>query len=463
MKLAPLSIRVRIQLWHGLLLTCVLAGLSVAAWKLRWNSEVRRMDRDVAEIISLMGNSLRRLGPPRERRMREGMEPSPRKFEMSAEVVSRVRASGGYFVLWARNGERVSVAEEVPDSLLMPKISSAPNSVTSEWSGSEMRVGYLFTPPGECLYVAISTTVERAEMARFGWWLFALSGAVLGTGLWVDSRIVRRAIQPVERIIDAAENISQGDLSTRILSPSSSAELDRLVHVLNKTFANLDEAFAQQARFSADVAHELRTPVSVLIAESQIALERDRSAEDYQETINACLRSSRRMAGLIESLLDLAQISSSEATTRTQCDIALLAREELHALRSLAAAQGIELRENLQHAPCIANAAQIAQVVFNLIHNAIQHNQPAGWVLVETAMHEGKAILRVTNTGSGIPAADFPHIFDRFYRVDPSRNRKTGGVGLGLAICKAIANAHRAELTVESGAGETTVFLMSMK
>ena len=274
----------------------------------------------------------------------------------------------------------------------------------------------------------------------------------------MDAWIVRKAIQPAEEIISAAERITQGDLSTRIPSGRASPELDRLTGVLNQTFASLDRAFTQQSRFSADVAHELRTPVTVLIAESQVALERERSAEDYRETISACLRSAHRMGGLIESLLELAQVASADATTRTPCDLAQCVREVIDGLRSTAEAQGVEIRLSLEPALCVASFDQISQVAANLTINAIQHNHPGGHVTIETCVRDDKATLRVANTGPGIPPADLPHVFERFYRVDASRSRKTGGVGLGLAICKAIADSHGAHLTAETTPEGLTVF-----
>jgi heavy metal sensor kinase len=296
---------------------------------------------------------------------------------------------------------------------------------------------------------------ELRSASQRGWWLLALGAGVLGIALLVDAWILRRAIRPVEEIISAAERISRGKLSTRIETKANSAELARLTKVLNETFASLDRSFTQQARFSADVAHELRTPVSVLIAEAQSALERERDGETYRETISTTLRSAKRMGGLIESLLDLAQIESGADLSRAKCDLAVLSAEALESLRSTAEAQNVTLETKLEKASCEANAGQITQIIANLLINAIQHNERGGQVRLETGVEGERACLKVENTGPGIPAADLPHVFERFYRADTSRSRKTGGVGLGLAISKAIADAHGAELSVESVPGCT--------
>ncbi len=453
MKLPVLSIRARIQLWHGLLLVCILGALGIAAWRLRWQDELRRVDREIDEVLSQMHDVL---GSTRQRDETRKPASAPASFAMPEALAGRVAAHGGYYVLWSRFGLVVASSEHAPASLAMPKIEPGASIITHTRGNGDVREGYLFTPPGECLFVGVSISAERAALVQFGWWLFAFGGGVLGIGMLVDAWIVRRAIQPVEDIISAAERISHGKLSTRIESDTTSAELERLTRVLNSTFASLDQAFTQQTQFSADVAHELRTPVSVLIAESQIALERERSGEDYRDTIATCLRSAQRMGGLIESLLDLAQIQSVAHAQHSPCDLAALTNEVINSLRSTAAAQGIELRCTLADAPCEGNAAQLKQVIANLINNAIQHNQRAGHAIIETSLDQNHAMLRVSNTGPGIAPEDLPHIFERFYRTDTSRSRKTGGAGLGLAISKAIADAHGASLSVESTPGVMT-------
>ncbi len=448
MKLPVLSIRSRIQLWHGLLLACILGVLGIAAWRMRWDDELARVDRDVNEVIAQMHAALGASGFG--------------SFALSAEFAAQTTSRGCYYVVWSRAGKLVTKSANAPLALELPKREAGGVIMTRWQTIGDRREGYIFTRPGECLFVGVSIAGERAAMTRFGGWLAALGIGVLGMGLLVDAWIVRRAIRPVEEIISAAERISRGNLAARIESGTMSEELERLTTVLNQTFASLDQAFTQQKRFSADVAHELRTPVSVLITESQIALERERSGEDYRETIATCLRSARRMGALIEALLGLAQIESAAGASRSPCDLAALTREVIDSLRSTAEAQGIELCAKLDAAPCEANAEQITQVIANLTINAIQHNHRGGRVVIDTALVDGTAMLRVENTGGGIAAADLPHLFQRFYRADASRNRKTGGVGLGLAISKAIADAHGAELTAESTQGERTVFRLRM-
>jgi two-component system, OmpR family, sensor kinase len=446
MKLPVLSIRARIQLWHGLLLACILCVLGIAVWRMNWNDRLKRVDQELNEVIAQMHLAIRTRGIDR--------------FILPAEVASRVRDRGCYYAVWTRHGTLVARSQNAPASLEMPTQES-PSVVMTRWQTSEARrEGYIFTRPGDCLFAGVSIQSDYVAMRELAVWLAAIGMAILGMGVLVDAWIVHRAIQPVEEIIDAAERISHGNLAARIESGAMSQELERLTTVLNHTFASLDKVFTQQKRFSADVAHELRTPVSVLITEAQIALERERSGEDYRETIATCLRSARRMAGLIEALLGLGQIESAGDAPRASCDLAALTPEVMDSLQSMAGSHDIELRAQLNAAPCEANAEQIMQVIANLLTNAIQHNHRGGHVVIETGVTDGKAMLRVENTGPGIAAEDLPYVFERFYRTDASRNRKTGGVGLGLAISKAITDAHGAELTAESAPGVRTVFVL---
>lgn len=448
------SLRTRILLWHGALLACVLAAFGFTAHKMHWDGELARLDQGLDEPLSELHRSLHRQNSP------PGQRPLvPESYELPAALAAPFAVRGIEFGVWNRAGKMLGHSAKIAETLPMPPVAGLVPFVIQRRSREGMREAFLITPPGECFLAAVSMEQEQLAASHLGWWLLTLGAGVLAIALLVDAWILRRAIRPVEEIISAAERISRGKLSTRIETRADSAELARLTKVLNETFTSLDRAFTQQARFSGDVAHELRTPLSVLIAEAQSALERERDGEAYRETISTTLRSAERMNGLIESLLDLAQIESGADLSRSTCDLAVLSAEVLESLRSMAEAQNVSLNTQLEKAPCLANAAQITQIAANLLINAIQHNERGGEVRIETGMEGQRAFLKVENTGPGIPAADLPHVFERFYRADTSRSRKTGGVGLGLAICKAIAEVNEAKLTVESEPGRTRFVL----
>jgi two-component system, OmpR family, sensor kinase len=227
---------------------------------------------------------------------------------------------------------------------------------------------------------------------------------------------------------------------------------------LNSTFARLDSAFQQQARFTADASHELRTPISVVLAQTQSALARERPSAEYREALEACSRAAQRMRQLVESLLQLARLDAEqEHTRRHPVDLAAIAEECVEFIRPMSDMRGIRITVDLQKAVCIADPQQIAQVATNLFTNAVQCNRESGEIRISTGVQSEVASLVVIDTGDGIPAEDLPWIFDRFYRVDKSRSRANGRTGLGLAICRSIVEAHHGKLTVlsEPGAGST--------
>jgi two-component system, OmpR family, sensor kinase len=461
MKWPALSLRTRILLWHGALLASVLAAFGLLAHRLHWNDRLERLDQKMEEPLSLLHRSLH------SQQIRGGLAPGPfapppQSYDLPLELEEMLNALGLHYVIWNRAGQIIDYSTEQSEDIPKPKVEGVVPFVIQHSSTASRREAFLITPPGECFLVAVSLTNELQAAGRLAWWMLAVGIGVLGAGLLVDAWILRRAIRPVEDIVSAAERISRGDLSSRIGGTADHTELGRLTSVLNRTFASLDQAFTQQSRFSADVAHELRTPVSVLMAEAQSALERERTSEEYRETISTVVRSARRMHGLIESLLDLAQIEPATHASRESCDLRHLSEEVIQSLGGMAATHGIELIARLQPAPCEVNAAQITQVIANLLINAIQHNKSGGYAQMETGTEAGVAFLRVENTGLGIAEEDLPHLFERFFRADESRNRKTGGLGLGLAICKAIADAHGASLTVHQPDAARVCFVLRM-
>jgi signal transduction histidine kinase len=265
----------------------------------------------------------------------------------------------------------------------------------------------------------------------------------------------------VEDISAAAARIATGDLSQRISIAETDSELGRLAEVLNSTFARLQTAFDQQARFTADAAHDLRTPVTVILTQTQSALARERPAEEYRETLEACQRAAQRMRRLIESLLELARLDAGqEPVRRASCDLAQIAGDCLELIRPLAEARGIRIHADLAAAPCQGDAERLAQVATNLLGNAIDYNHEGGEIRITTAEHRGTATLTVSNTGVGISADELPHVFERFRRAD--RARQGGHTGLGLAIAQAIVLIHGGRIGAVSEPGKGATFTVSI-
>ncbi len=307
-----------------------------------------------------------------------------------------------------------------------------------------IRVGCLIAPESEYLRsLALFQTLVGGVILFFG----------LAGGWW----IVSRSLRPVVEISSAAAKISAGDLSQRINVAEAESELGQLAAVLNSTFARLEAAFAQQQQFTSDAAHELRTPVSVMLTQVQAALNRERTAPEYRETVEACQRAAQRMRRLIESLLALARLDAGqEPMKRLNFDLSKTTRDSVELIRPLADERGLKIIYDLPPLECVGDSERLAQVVINLLTNAIQYNRPDGEVRVRLESQNNMAFLTVSDTGAGIAAEDLPRVFERFYRADKSRS--TGGNGLGLAISKAVVEAHGGTIEVSSAENTGTTF-----
>ncbi len=308
-----------------------------------------------------------------------------------------------------------------------------------------------------------SIATDLAEMRRFGWLLAAVGGVVLMFGLIGGWWLVSRAIRPITDISATAVKIAAGDLSQRINVADTENELGRLAGVLNSTFARLEAAFAQQGRFTADVAHELRTPVSVLLTQTQTALNRERNAAEYRETVEACQRAAQRMRRLLESMLELARLDAGQEPMKSlRFDLSQTVCDCIELIRPLAEERDIKIRSDLPSVDFTGDPERLSQVITNLLTNAIHHNKDHGEVRVSMQLQNDTVILAVADTGLGISTEDLPHVFERFYRADKSRSGSSGRTGLGLAISKAIVEAHGATIEVSSELGTGTTFLVRL-
>jgi heavy metal sensor kinase len=319
------------------------------------------------------------------------------------------------------------------------------------------RESEIMMPPGEIILVGRSIAPQLRDLRSAALILTAVGAGILLLGLVGGWWLASRAIRPIEDISATAVKISGGDLAQRINVAETESELGRLASVLNSTFARLEAAFSQQRQFTSDAAHELRTPVSVMLTQTQTTLNRERSAAEYRETLESCQRAAQRMRRLIESLLELAKLDAGQQPMkRSRFDLANTARDCVALIEPLAAARHVKIISDIPPLECVGDSERLSQVITNLLTNAITYNKENGEVRLEGEAKNGSVILRVSDTGVGISADDLPRVFDRFYRVDSSRT--SGNTGLGLAISKAIVEAHGGQIEVTSNPESGSVF-----
>lgn len=303
---------------------------------------------------------------------------------------------------------------------------------------------------------ALLTDFRRAMALAF----LLLIPLFIVAGRWVSGR----GLAPLKRIASAAREVTPKHLSERIpLDPPWPIELGDLVEVFNAMLARIEEAFARLSRFSADLAHELRTPLSNLSGEFEVSLMNPRSAQDYRATIESGLEECRRLNGMIENLLFMARAEHAGlALRRERFDAAQACAWIIAQQTSGAAARGITLRLD-GAAEINADPVLFRQALANLLTNGIRHSSAAGevWINLRT-IDGGDVEVRVRDHGEGIEARHLPHLFDRFYQVDAARHRGDAvqGTGLGLSIVKTILDLHGGSVCIESAPGAGTTMIL---
>lgn len=445
------SIRWRLQAWHALLLTAVVAGFGFTAHRLATINRLRVIDEELQGHVAQLSIAV----PPTQGREPPGRRPPSRP---GSSFTDSIVESGAWFVVWNGDGSVQARSANAPADLVKPEHAGA-GEISFMRTHDAARESIRFTGSGRCFLVGRSIQNELAELTQLAWYLAAAGGGVLAFGLIGGAWLTTRAIRPIADISITAERIAAGDLSRRIPTARSSDELNRLTAVLNSTFARLDAAFTQQQRFTADAAHELRTPVSVILTHAENGLASANLSEEQREAFDACRRASRRMRTLIESLLQLARLDAGqELHSPENIDLAELTHDCVELVQPLAAQRGIQIHHELQSAIVRADAERLMQVLTNLLTNAIQYSREQGAVRVR--LHAAE--LTITDNGPGIAPADLPHIFERFYRADTARSGKDSHSGLGLAISKAIVEAHGSTISASSEPGKGATFTVRL-
>jgi len=280
--------------------------------------------------------------------------------------------------------------------------------------------------------------------------------------LIVGSFQARRIVAPVRALAEAAERIAGGDLSQRT-PVTSQDELGEMAAAFNTMAAKLERQQELRHRAMADVAHELRTPLSVL----QIELE---SIEDgltgpTPEVVAGLQTSVAHLRHLVEDLRVLSLADAGELQLDVEpVEVGKLVHEVVNRVQGTARAKDITLDVRLPDAPLMVSSddQRLAQVLLNLLSNALQHTPPDGQVTVDARQVEGEIHVRVQDTGKGIPAKDLPHIFDRLHRADRARSRDTGGSGLGLSITRSLVEAHGGRIWAHSTEDEGSAFTFAL-
>lgn len=271
--------------------------------------------------------------------------------------------------------------------------------------------------------------------------------------------LAKKALSPVDIVTGLARKIEAGSLNERLDVSGPKDELGRLAKTFNDMIARLELSFKQMKQFTADASHELKTPLTILKGEMEIALRTEKTVEGLQGVIKSSLEEIDKMIAIVKSLLNLARFDSRVRLPKDNINLDSIVEERFNQTLPMAKDKGIDMfitkKENVM---ITGDKLGIGQLLFNLIYNAIKYTPQGGRIEISLEQSDNWAIIKVIDTGIGIAEEDLPHIFDRFYRVDKARTTGVGGVGLGLSICKEIAEVHSGKIEVESEAGKGSMF-----
>ena len=320
---------------------------------------------------------------------------------------------------------------------------------------------------GERRYaVQVAMSLDDAHaVLRVGRWLFLSMSVVILAAIGLSGALLaRRALRPIDRMVTRARHIGEGNLTERLPHPGTRDEIGRLVETLNEMLARLERSFEIQRRFTADASHELRSPLSRLRAELEVTLRRPRPVPEYEETLRSCLGEVQRVQGLTEELLELARIDArQEAEAARPVPVSEIVEAAVSAVTSEAERRGILVL--VEDGPeMLVNAAPVAAKVAlaNIVDNAVKFSPSGGEVRLAIGAGNGEAVITVSDSGPGVSPDDVPRLFQRFYRGKASRASDVPGVGLGLAISRALIERQGGRISVETAGEKGATFIVHL-
>ena len=460
-----LSIRWRLTLWYGLVLAIVLVVFGGAVYVAMRHELLARTDVALSGELDEISEDVQ--AAKDWTRLSEQLKRRFGRHEMYEFQVSQV------------NGQPFFQSDRLkPWRLRVPPVSSSlkhldfetvrlgTNNVSLGSLGKLRVTTALVSGPAGPVVVQTATSIasidqELAELLT----ILLLSGPLaLVCALGGGYMLARTALAPVDRMVQTADQITATRLDQRIDITRTDDELGRLARTLNGMIARLERSFEEVRRFTADAAHELRTPIAVLRNEAEVALRRPREPEQYRLILEDQLEELERLSRLVERLLflcreDAGLVPKSRELVRLDEVVKVVAEQ----MRVVAEQKALRLEAG-RVVPCqvMGDPDQLHRLLFNLLDNAIKFTPATGTVTVETACVDAEVSLVITDSGVGIPSGHLPHVFKRFYRVDPARGGEVSGAGLGLAIARSIAEAHGGSIAMESTVGEGTRVIVTL-
>lgn len=320
---------------------------------------------------------------------------------------------------------------------------------------------------GEVVQLQISTKDVISDMAKGIQADFWKSSLLITIIITVASSsmmyfFIGYALKPLQNLGEQIEDIQAKNLKHLVVSDQSSIEIEQLTNAFNEMLERLSNTFAAQRQFSANAAHELRTPLAVMRTKLEVFEKNNNpSAAEYQETVHMIRMQTSRLSHVIDILLEMTDLQSAQKQDRIS--LADMAEEVICDLTAVADKKEITITQNPGTAEIIGNDTLIYRAIYNLVENAIKYNHTGGNVTVSIKEDSEFATVIVSDNGPGIQQEDWQHIFEPFFRIDKSRSRDMGGAGLGLALVKEIARQHGGDVYVVQSSKNGTEIVLKLR
>jgi two-component system OmpR family sensor kinase len=371
------------------------------------------------------------------------------------------------------NGELIANSKNIPEFTTLPgqtlsavlQARSVFDRISVEITPGKSRPMRTLTVPvvenekiSYIVQVASLLTSLDAVLKSLMFILFLLLPITVALSGLIGAFLARLVLSPVNRMVDTAQRITAENLKLRIIAPQTNDEIQRLADTFNEMLTRLELGYVSQKQFIEDLAHELKTPLSVLKGEFEVTLKRIRAAKEYESTLESSLEEVNKIVRLVENLLLLARLDKSVVNLEKKpVDVGLLVQRAVSSIKILAEQKNIEVQISAQKDTFVdGDEDNLKRLFLNLLDNAVKYTAGGGTVAIRLSREPGWLKVAVEDTGIGIAEEDLPHIFDRFYRSDKDRAHQ--GFGLGLSIAKSIVEAHQGRIEVQSSFTRGSVF-----
>ncbi|BAY11780.1 ATP-binding protein [Calothrix sp. NIES-2098] len=472
------SFRLRIALLSAALAGSTLVGFGAVSWFQIYNAKISRLD---AELLNQLMRASR---PPEMEKERSHLHPEQLSF-----VLGNTKTPIALLILDG-NGNTVyqfnSLAADVEaNSLLVKRLNltpmppppprERPNSsaeprpfrplppqfVTAKTGKATWRIGAAKFPDSQ-VALAVSLQVVNQEMASIrNIFLVSIPVALLlvAMGAWLMSG---RALRPIGQLTGVIQQVTVQGLDRRIPIGTTDVEFVELIQVFNQMLERLERSFTQASRFSADAAHELKTPLTILQGELERTLQQVEPGSELQQRLSNLLDEVRRLSSIMRKLLLLSLADAGQMSLYlVEVDMSELLMEMVEDVELLAPQLSVET-EIPAGLRVKGDRDLLVQVLQNLLSNAIKYNLANGWIKIHADKTPTTLHITIANASKDISQSDRDRLFERFYRGDPAHTRKVEGIGLGLSLAREIARAHHGDLTVDSTSQGQTAFTFTL-